>query len=305
VAGERGSVIELWAEKTGVIEATEPDEDTRRLFEWGHRLEPVVADWYADSTGRSLRRVNRMLRHPDVGWAFASLDRVVAGQKRIVEIKTNRWGWKGGEDVPGEVQAQVQHQLWVTGYDVADVAVLFGGSEPRVFEIERDQAFIDSLVALEVQFRGWVETRTRPPVDGSENARRVLSALYPRNDGTLIPASPDVADLIADLSAARFRAKGESDHAATLENALRALIGDADGFEGTWGKATWKKNADSVRTNWPAVAKAYRAVLDDLAPDEAVSRYLDDRAIDLDAIESIHSETVAGPRVLRLALKEA
>jgi putative phage-type endonuclease len=293
IAGERGSVIELWAEKTGLIEAPEPDADTKRLFEWGHRLEPVIADWYADRHDRPLRRVNRMLRHPDVPWAYASLDRVTAKGRRIVEIKTDRWGWRGGEDVPGAIQAQVQHQLWVTGYEVADVAVLFGGSEPVVYEIERDQAFIDNLVFLETEFQDWVETKTRPPLDGSENARRVLSALHPRNDGTMLPASATVDGLIAELSAARFRAKSEADHAATLENTIRSLIGDADGFEGTWGKVTWKKNADSVRTNWPAVAKAYRSLLTDRPSDE------------LDALESIHSEAVTGPRVLRLALKEA
>lgn len=77
-----------------------------------------------------------------------------------------------------------------------------------------------------------------------------------------------------------------------MENALRALIGDTDGFAGGWGKATWKRNADSVRTNWPAVAKAYRELL------------IDRPAEELDAIESIHTETVEGARVLRLSVKE-
>ena len=158
IAGEVGSVVELWAEKSGLVERTEPDEPTAELFEWGHRLEPVIADWYADTTGRQLKRVNRMLVHPEVPWAFASLDRVTAkGEKRIVEIKTTRWGWEAGETIPGRVQAQVQHQLWVTGYDVADVSVLTGGSQPRVYEIARDDTFIDNLRFLETEFWAFSE----------------------------------------------------------------------------------------------------------------------------------------------------
>ncbi len=288
IAGERGSVVELWAEKSGLVERQEPDDDTARLFEWGHRLEPVVADWYADSTGRALRRVNKMLVHPDVPWAFASLDRVTVGEKRIVEIKTTRRGWDAGEPVPGHVQAQVQHQLWVSGYDVADVAVLTGGSEPKVYEIARDETFIDNLVFLETEFWGWVTSGTRPPMDGSENARRVLTKMHPRNDGTLIPPTPELDRVFFDWMAARVK-KDEADAAAdTLGNTLRALIGDADGIE---GRVTWKKNRDSTRTDWPSVAQGYRLRLEELLDPE-------DRPT-LDAIESIHTSTVEGARVLR------
>ncbi len=294
VAGEVGSALELWAEKSGLVERAEPDEHLARVFEWGHRLEPVVADWYADTTGRTLQRVNQALRHPTVVFAFASLDRRVVGERRLVEIKTSRFGWTPGEDLPGWVQCQVQHQLWVTGYEVADVAVLTGGSEPRIHEVPRDDAFIADLAYLEAEFWGWVRSGTRPPVDGSENARRVLSRLHPRNDGTFIPASADIERVVLDWRAAKVEAKAAEDAESTLANTVRALIGDADGIDGEFGRVSWKKNADSTRVNWPAVAKAYRQLLEDLTDQ------LDPlRRIELDAIESIHTATAEGSRVLR------
>lgn len=297
IAGEFGSVVELWAEKSGLIDRAEPDEDTARLFEWGHRLEPVVADWYADSTGRSLRRVNRMLVHPEVPWAFASLDRVTVGEKRIVEIKTTRRGWDASEPVPGRVQVQVQHQLWVSGYDVADVAVLTGGSEPKVYEIARDDAFIDDLVFLETEFWGWVQSGIRPPMDGSENARRTLSRMYPRNDGTLIPASPELDRVVFDWIAAKVKKDEAEVQVDTLANTLRALIGEADGID---GRVTWKKNRDSARTDWPSVASAYRKALEAI-PSLVLRPVLSDLAgtTSLDDIEAIHTSTVEGARVLR------
>lgn len=284
IAGEVGSVVELWAEKSGLVAPIEPDGPTAELFEWGHRLEPVIADWYADTQHRELRRVNRMLRHPDVSWAFASLDRVVKGEKRIVEIKTTRWGWESGEAVPGRVQAQVQHQLWVTGYDVADVAVLTGGSQPRVYEIPRDDAFIDNLAFLETEFMGWVRDGIRPPMDGSENARRVLAKLHPRNDGSLTPAPLEVEAVALDWRAAKAAAKEADDREATLANTIRALIGDADGFEGSFGRITWKRNADSTRVDWPTVANEVG-----LSDPELLA-----------ATIAAHTTTVEGSRVLRL-----
>lgn len=308
VAGERGSVLELWAEKSGLVEPEVPDDATARLFEWGHRLEPVVADWYADSTGRTLQRVNQMLRHPVVPYAFASLDRRVVGERRLVEIKTTRWGWAGGEDVPGAVQCQVQHQLWVTGYDVADVAVLTGGSEPKVYEIARDDAFIADLAYLEAEFWGWVTSGTRPPVDGSENARRVLSRLHPRNDGTFLPLTPELDQLTGQWRDSKADVKAAEGRAGTLANTLRALIGDADGIE---GRVTWKRNADSTRTNWPAVAKAYDRIIDRVNEwllGNAEATEADVRAMLVDwstgAIETIHSSTTEGPRVLRSVGKD-
>jgi len=206
--------------------------------------------------------------------------------------------------VPGHVQAQVQHQLWVTGYDVADVAVLTGGSEPKVYEIPRDAAFIDDLAFLETEFWGWVTSGTRPPMDGSENARRVLSKLHPRNDGTLVPPDADTDRVFFDWMAARVVKDQAEAEADTLGNALRALIGDADGIE---GRVTWKRNKDSTRTDWPSVAKAYRTLLDELAVDRQVGSFRspttgDVRMVmpsDLDVIESIHTSTVEGARVLR------
>ena len=284
IAGERGSVIELWAQKAGLVEPDEPDEQTARLFEWGHRLEPVIADWYSDKTGRKLRRVNRLLQHPSVPWALASLDREAIGEKRIVEIKTTRWGWTRGEDIPGDIQTQVQHQLWVTGYDVADVAVLVGGSEPRIIEVPRDDAFIDDLTFLEAEFWGWVESKTRPPVDGSENARKVLSRLHPANDGTLIPATLEMDSVAIQLRDARQLAKAAQDRVDALENAIRALIGDADGIVGDWGKVTWKKNADSAKTDWKLLAESLARAVD---PETAAT------------LTSLYTRTVEGPRVLR------
>lgn len=291
VAGEKGSVVELWAQKRGLVGEPEFDAETRALMDDGLALQPFLVDLYARRTGRKVRNINTVRVAKDWPIAACSPDGEVIGESVGLEAKMSAAAkWRTHEDVPGDVFAQVQWQMYVTGWARVDVVALIFG-RARIIEVPRDPEYIDDLLALCRQFHGWVESGERPPLDGSESARRVLTALHPGNDGTLLDAPSDVVRLCQDIAAAKAEIKGTSGLVDSMENALRALIGDTDGFAGEWGKATWKRNPDSVRTNWPAVAKAYRELLID-------------RPAELDAIESIHTETVEGARVLRLSVKE-
>lgn len=309
IAGEREGYVELWAIKAGLVPEPPVDDASRRLMDIGKLMEPTLLALYKRETGRHPKRVHAPVVHRRLPYLFASLDACTRGRdgRRVVEAKwthSERWYDLGADPVPGDVYAQVQHQLAVTGYDVADVAVL-RGRDFLVIEVPRDEAYIADLVELEERFWRFVATRTRPPLDGSETTRRLLSALHPRNDDAgLLPATPDVVALAEQYRAAKARAKALDAEADTIANALRAVIGDADGYELPWGAVTWRRNADSVRTNWPAAARAYRTLVEQVVDRSALDA--GDRRIvleQLDAIESIHSETVQGARVLRLSEK--
>lgn len=288
IAGESPyrSPLALWAEKTGRVPAEEPDADTARLFRIGHLMEPVLLTLYTEATGRRTRREPRMLRHPRLPWMTASLDARVIGESRIAECKwTNARRW-ATEEVPADVLIQVQHAMAVSGADVADVVALVGPSL-RIVEVPRDDSFIADLIDLEADFWRHVTDGTPPPADGSESTRTTLARLHPQDDGTLLPPTPDVLELVDRLRAAKAAATAAKDAEATVSNALRAAIGDASGVEGL---LTYRRNADSTRTNWPAVAIGYREML---APHVTVA--------ELDEIVTSHSETAPGPRVLRLS----
>ncbi len=287
IAGESPyrSPYELWAEKTGLVPTSEPGADQAELFEIGHLMEPVLLELYERRTGRHPKRAHQMRVHPDLPWAFASLD-AIAPVRRVVEAKwtnSSRWGDAG---VPDDVLLQVQWQLFVTGWHVADVVAL-KGPRSRIVEVPRDAGIIDEVVALATEFWQRVESRTPPPIDGSESTRRTLIALHPAATAPALTPTPDLVALVDQLVEAKAVAKSAAEMEASVANAVRAVIGDADGIAGL---ATYRKNADSTRTNWPAVASGYRSLLE-----QTTSIH------DLDAVVSIHSETVQGPRVLRLS----
>lgn len=248
------SQLELWMEKTGQDEQlpkVDPQDESSPLY-WGTLLEPIVAAHYTRRTGNKVRRVNAVLQHPTEPWMLANLDREVMGtpEVQILECKTAGINgarlWKDG--VPEYVQLQVMHQLAVTGAQAADVAVLIGGQDLQVHRIERDEALIANLMALERQFWGHVQRCEPPPADGSDSADVALRALYPRDSGQTLDLSQDfeMSAAFSDLLAVRQVIATHNALEAQLKQRIQQRMGEASQalFEG--GDVSWKRSKDSL-----------------------------------------------------------
>jgi putative phage-type endonuclease len=250
------SPLELWLIKTGRdagLPRVDPDDDSSPMF-WGTLLEPLVATQYSRRTGHRVRRTNAVLQHPDPdkAWMLANIDREVVGvpDVQVLECKTaGEFGarlWKDG--VPEYVQAQVQHQLAVTGRKAADVAVLLCGQELAIHRIERDDEVIARLIELERRFWHYVETDTPPPADGSESAARALHCLYPRDNGTTLDCSADEGlcsdfDELLDLREQLARLE---EREAKLKQRLQMHMGEATKAVFPHGAISWKRSKDST-----------------------------------------------------------
>lgn len=251
------SQLELWLEKTGRgadLPKPDPNDSSEPVY-WGTLLEPIVAAAYTQQTGRRVRKVNAVLRHPTVPFMLANLDREVVSvpDVQILECKTaGEFGARHWQDgVPEHVQLQVQHQLAVTGKQAADVAVLLCGQKLAVHRLERDDALIGQLVALEAQFWRYVETDTPPPGDGSESADRALRCLYPQDTGGTVDFSDDrqLSGAFADLMAVREQIESLEVAAAKLKQTLQYAMGDASRALFETGEVTFKRSKDSTGTD--------------------------------------------------------
>ena len=174
------SQLELWLIKTsrdGNLPKVDPNDETSPMY-WGTLLESIVAAHYTRRTGRRVRKVNSVLRHPEIPWMLANIDREVMGDDEVAVLECKTAGINGAklwrEGVPEYVQLQVQHQLAVTGKRAADVAVLLGGQELQVHRVVRDDKLIARLIELEARFWAYVESDTPPPADGSDSAAQAL-----------------------------------------------------------------------------------------------------------------------------------
>ena len=262
------SQLELWLEKTNRdvgLAKPNPDDDTTPVF-WGVVLEPVVASQYQRRTGNKVRKVNAVLQHPDVPWMLANIDREVVGSNEVQILECKTAGLNGArlwrDGVPKYIEVQVMHQLAVTGKQTADVAVLLGGQQLEVYRIERDEALITQLIALERQFWNYVETDTPPPADGSESAEAALRLLYPADDGEQLDFTGDAAlsQAFDELKQVRGALANLSKREAELKQSLQQAMGEASKAIFASGSISWKKSKDGTGIDLDALFKDHPAL---------------------------------------------
>ena len=186
------SRLALYADKKGLL----PDKEDNEQMRQGRDLEDYVAKRWEEATGKKVRRENHMLYNDQYPWAYANIDRVVVGEKAVLECKTtsvyNKTDFAGGE-IPPQYYTQCVHYMAVTGYQTAYLAVLVLNKGFYHFTIERNQGEIDALMDAEQCF--WEEhvvPGIPPEPDGSESAQEVLDRMD-RQDGTALLMDQETA----------------------------------------------------------------------------------------------------------------
>lgn len=228
--------LELFLDKRGELETAENEP-----MRWGNLLEPVVRQEAADRLGLTIVVPNRIIRHPKVHFAIATVDGISNG-KRLYEGKTARsgdgWGEAGSADIPQDYLLQVQHCLFVTQLDVCDVAVLIGGSDFRIYEVPADRDLQEMLIAQEAEFWNLVQSNTPPePVNAEDVKRR-----WKLSSGKQFLAGGAEAEKASILRRAKDMAKFLKDRIEEIETELQSQMKDAAELVGPDGEllATWK-----------------------------------------------------------------
>lgn len=254
--------IATYARKVG-----EADEfQGSSLTEFGHRLEPVLAQAYVDRHPGIRVYTPGTLRHSEHDWALATLDRVEAppgigrpARKdwiRNIEIKVSFFSsgeyGEGADDIPERFVIQTQWQMEVADLARTTLVALVNG-DYREYEIERDREM--GALLLDVVGRFWRENvlaRVPPPVTGSDAYTSYLRRRHPRDTVPALPATPELADLVARVRETKEALKQAEVFEAEAVNQLRALLGDAAGVEGL---CTYRSNKDSTKIDWEGIAK--------------------------------------------------
>ncbi|RTL52452.1 MAG: hypothetical protein EKK46_10895 [Rhodocyclaceae bacterium] len=259
------SPLELWMVKTGRDQAlpqVDPNDDSSPMY-WGTLLEPVVASHYTLRTGLKVRRINAVLRHPELPWMLANIDREILGSDDVSILECKTAGIQGSrlwrEGVPEYVQCQVQHQLAVTGKAAADVAVLLGGQELQIHRVVRDGEMIDALIRLEEEFWGYVTRDEPPPADGSQSAERALRCLYPRDSGQTVDFRLDrvLCGTYAALVQVRASLAAHEEEEARLKQTLQQAMGEATRAVFDAGEISWKRSKDGVQLDVAALTRDF------------------------------------------------
>lgn len=240
------SAYTLWAEKTGRVAEFEGN----LITEVGSYLEAFVAELFERETGKKVRRKNKILVNDAYPFAFADVDRLVVGEKALLEIKTTNSvpimkQLRNSNEFPEAYYAQVVHYLAVSGLEKAYLAVLINCREFKVFELERDENEIAALMGAEEEFWcHYVHDDTPPPADGAASTSDTITAIYPESNGdtvSLIAYETDLKQymnfnaLIKDLEKQRDE----------VANRIKAFMGESGRGESDGYKVSWTSSSRS------------------------------------------------------------
>ena len=230
--GAYATPLTVYLDKRGLGKERAPSH----YMEAGKRLEPLIADWYADRTGDVVLDPGAftLTPHRSASCMQATLDRVALRKglpgPGVVEIKNtndrNADDWDPS-DPPLSVQVQVQHQLACSGLKWGLAVVLIGGHELRVCEpVMRDEDFIGRMERVEEKFWARVVAGDMPePGEGVADAA-ALAGLYPNSNGlaVLLPGVLEMADdRLMKAKALRKRLDGVI---RECENSIKASMED-------------------------------------------------------------------------------
>jgi putative phage-type endonuclease len=224
------TAFELWLEKTNQVIPKEIDNEA---IHFGNVLEDVVASEFMRRTGKRVRKINQMLQHDEHSFMMANLDRVVIGEKALLECKTASEYLKGewaGDEIPAAYLIQINHYLAVTGFEKAYIACLIGGNKFVWKEINRDEELINIIIEQEKHFWDFHVNGSNPPaLDGSSAAEQYLKEVYPRaNKGKVIDLRVEHKENIESYLSLKEQKAILDEEIKRVENLLKYDLGDSE-----------------------------------------------------------------------------
>ena len=176
------SALDVWMEKTG--------KEVKALdslpLRFGSFAEEFVASEYMRHTGVDLIHDESIYLHSQHSFMSAHIDRFVHGDgiamppTKILECKTanpfaqSDWGDVGSDQVPMSYLCQCAWYQAITGIDEADLAVLFGNSDFRIYAIKRDKELEELILEKATTFWQDYVLKDIPPPPQSEADYQVL-----------------------------------------------------------------------------------------------------------------------------------
>jgi putative phage-type endonuclease len=238
----------LWLQKTGRVPEFAGNVHTRL----GQLCEPRARQLYSNATGHEVEVPPCSVFHPEHSWARCTPDgRLVSDPGHKLQLKACGYfvGRRIRVEIPIDMLAQCQWELFVDGGHRVDLAVLVGSDElewerfilgdlldpQEVFDratldihpIHRSDADIATLFRGAQEFMRMVESDTQPPVDASDECARWLNrkaggvvAMDATIDTELLAVVDEYRDAYTESRAVEKRLD-------LAKNVIRARLGEA------------------------------------------------------------------------------
>jgi len=248
--------VDVWLEKTGQVK----NEVDNLPVRFGTFAEEFVAIEYARQTGFTLSHQTQTITHPLYGFLAAHIDRFVhtknnAGQDKpnhLLECKTanpfakSEWGEVGSDEVPMSYLAQCHWYLALTHLTRCDLAVLFGNSELRIYQIEKDLELEATLIEQAVGF--WQNHVVNNIAPKPQNIKDYQMLFQKESCGKVAQANAQTIALINHSHTLSEQIRATEEDLNKIKQHIMAQMQDAQEliYQGQV-VATWKKPKASLR----------------------------------------------------------
>jgi putative phage-type endonuclease len=269
------SPLEVWMEKTG--------KQTKKLdslpLRFGSFVEEFVASEYSRATGFELIHDESIYMHREHSFMSAHIDRFVlesstssptSSPTRILECKTanpfasSEWGEVGSDEVPMSYLCQCLWYMAITNINQVDLAVLFGNSDFRIYEITRDYELENVILQKAILFWNEHVVKDLPPPISSEQD---CQTLFSKGDSTKsVQAKNETLELTKRLSLLNSEIDALEIEVSTIKQNIMNQMGEAETltYQGkaiaTWKapKPSFRLDSKALEADHPQIASAYK-----------------------------------------------
>lgn len=147
-----------------VVEAIEKilNRAKTEQMQWGHEMEPEAGRAYSFLTGNEITEAGFMMN--DEKTAGASLDRLIVGQKKGLEIKSPfslnvHIKYCLSRNIEIDKRPQLQWQLWISELDEIDICAYYPATTVVIVPVQRDEEYIGKIKEYHAEFYSLLEER--------------------------------------------------------------------------------------------------------------------------------------------------
>ena len=265
------SPLEVWMEKTG--------KEVKRLdslpLRFGSFAEEFVASEYSRSTGFLLIHDESIYVHPEYSFMSAHMDRFVldgstSTPSHILECKTANpfssgdWGEAGTDQVPLSYLCQCIWYMAITNLKRVDLAVLFGNSDFRIYEISRDLE-LEGVILQKASFfwNTYVLHDVPPPAQNEADCQTLFSKGDPTKS---VEAKIETLELRKRLALLNSEIDTREEEISAIKQNIMNQMGEAETltYQGkvlaTWKapKPSYRLDSKTLEQEHPEIASLYK-----------------------------------------------
>lgn len=269
------SIHQIWLGKTQPTDGEPAEMQVHQEF--GLEMEPVLVKMYLKrQSGVTVIPHPELMRHPKYDFMIGHLDGLICGAdgqaEGVLELKTAipskkwQWGSEEMEEIPAEYNLQVHHYMAITGLQYADVVVMFGTFDFRIYRVNRNEELINIIIARCKDFwENYVVPRKPPEIDGSDGATEMLRRLYPDSTEDEMLADGDVDKLCRSMFGAIDKSKVAEEEAQILKNQVMAVMESKAVLSGPGYRITYKQAKERVKTDFKGIVEELKPPADLIA----------------------------------------